>query len=35
LEKIAEVDERDALGAAPLLEVIAARLTQAAEEVET
>lgn len=34
LEKIAEVDERDALGAAPLLEVIATRLARAAEEVE-
>ena len=34
LEKIVEVDERDALGVAPLLDVIAMRLAQAAEEVE-
>ena len=33
LAKIAEVDERDALGAAPLLELIAARQEPAAEEV--
>jgi tetratricopeptide (TPR) repeat protein len=33
LEKIAEVDERDALGAAPLLAVIAARQAQDATEI--
>jgi hypothetical protein len=34
LEKIVEVDERDALGVVPLLDVIAVRLAQATEEVE-
>ena len=33
LSKIAEVDERDALGVAPLLAIIAARQEQAAAEV--
>ena len=33
LAKIAEVDERDALGAAPLLAVIDARLQETAEEI--